>query len=121
MKVIKNKDHFYGRKLDDVEVNKGISEALAHLRQELPDDFEVKVTRASHETMIRVTYREDAYKPTCPHGFDDCIHDPAYSLYKYDGDIGCYCRERYTREELLQLVKEGCDCEEGCMYDDEDK
>lgn len=66
-------------------------------------------------------FKDRGYVPICNHGFDDCIHDPARKLYEYDK--GCsWTRNKYTREELIIEVNNGCryDDEEDC-YDDEDK
>ena len=50
------------------------------------------------------------YTPTCPHGYDDCVYDPAYIKRHYPEwyeDLGCPT----TCE----------DCSAGERYDDEDK
>lgn len=49
-------------------------------------------------------YMIPRYLPTCPHGFYDCIHDPAYYEYWHEKSVAPCC--------------DGCD---GSWYDDEDK
>lgn len=54
--------------------------------------------------------QEDEYTPSCPHGFVDCVCDPAYIRYYYPD----------WWVELGMPIK--CtDCEGGERYDDEDK
>lgn len=64
-----------------------------------------------------------AFNPTCPLGYDDCIHDPAYIKHHYPK----WYQELYgdlTPEEAAK-TKEGCNPDledEWCSdYDDEDK
>ena len=69
-------------------------------------------------------YKE--YKPLCPRGYSDCIHDPAYLKHYYPE----WYKKTYgnkTPEEVL-LVENGCmqrfkedPNEEEYCYDDEDK
>lgn len=60
------------------------------------------------------------YTPTCRHGRDDCIHDPAYIKATYPewyaelyGDL--------TPKEAAQDSRGCAMCKEGELYDDEDK
>ena len=67
-----------------------------------------------------------AYVPTCPRGYTECIHDPAYILYHYPG----WYKELYGDKTPLEVIwmENGCmekfekdpNEEEDC-YDDEDK
>lgn len=59
------------------------------------------------------------YIPTCEHGYDDCTHDPALLLYNYDNCI--WTKKYYTKEQLLKEIENGCRCEDGYNYDNEDK
>jgi hypothetical protein len=61
-----------------------------------------------YSTPIRMM--EEKYTPTCPHGYEDCVYDPAYIKTHYPEwyeDLGCPT----TCE----------DCPAGERYDDEDK
>ena len=55
------------------------------------------------------------YKPTCPHGYDDCVWDPAYIYATYPG--------WYSRLYGDVPPEEVCceNCTKGERYDDEDK
>lgn len=64
-------------------------------------------------------FRDRGYIPVCEHGYDDCIHDPARKLYEYHNCS--WTRQRYSLEELEKEVKNGCHCDDGDCYDDEDK
>jgi len=64
-----------------------------------------------------------AYIPTCPRGYTDCVNDPAYIKYYHSG----WYKEIYgdkTPEEAAErcrkLVEEDPDMDYYC-YDDEDK
>lgn len=60
------------------------------------------------------------YAPTCRHGCDDCIHDPAYIKATYPE----WYAELYgpkTPKEAAQDSRGCAMCKEGELYDDEDK
>ena len=50
------------------------------------------------------------YTPTCPHGFMDCVYDPAY--------LKEYCTEWWIK---LGMPTSCENCKNGERYDDEDK
>ena len=55
------------------------------------------------------------YKPTCPHGYEDCVFDPAYIYATYPK----WYEELYGNKKPAEVV---CDnCKDGERYDDEDK
>ena len=65
-----------------------------------------------------------AYKPTCPRGYLDCVNDPAY-LKAYHPDyyhdtFGDLTPEKASAKSCQERVKEDPDEEYYC-YDDEDK
>lgn len=68
---------------------------------------------------LRNCFNDRGFIPACEHGYDDCIHDPAGMLAEYDNSS--WLKNRFTKEELIQMVEEGCHCEDGCEYDDECK
>lgn len=59
------------------------------------------------------------YIPACKYGFKDCVYDPAYMLHEYYNDV--WVREVYSMEKLEQEIKNGCDCDDGEYYENEDK
>lgn len=65
-------------------------------------------------------FKRVEYKPTCRHGCDDCIYDPAYIKATYpDWYVELYGEK--TPEEAA-LEKNGCVlCYCGERYDDKDK
>lgn len=87
----------------------------AQLRQEL---FNLNL----HINSVRYALREadknlvkcypsiNEYTPTCPHGFVDCVYDPAY--------LKEYCTEWWIELGMPTSCK---NCENGEKYDDEDK
>ena len=77
--------------------------------------------RENPKAELKSYFHDRGYIPTCLYGYDDCIHDPAYVLNEYDNGHCSWVRERYTRNTLLKAVEEGCNCDNGCDYDDEDK
>lgn len=65
-------------------------------------------------------FKEAKYTPTCPHGYDDCIYDPAY--------IKASSPEWYVTlygdkapEEVARDAGSCGRCIDGEFYDDEDK
>lgn len=55
------------------------------------------------------------YKPTCPHGYEDCVFDPAYIYATYPKWYASLCGDKKPEEVV-------CDnCKDGERYDDEDK
>lgn len=62
---------------------------------------------------------DGGYVSACEHGYNDCIHDPAMLLSDYDNYP--WMQKTFSKEKLIQMVKEGCHCENGCDYDDECK
>ena len=57
------------------------------------------------------------YKPTCPKGYEDCVHDPAY-IYWIDRD---WFRELYGNISVEEASKISCNMNADYCYDDEDK
>lgn len=57
------------------------------------------------------------YIPLCPHGYEDCVNDPAYLKYYYQE----WYRSMYGDKTPEELVKEECDPLDNYCYDDEDK
>lgn len=68
---------------------------------------------------LKDNFIDRGYIPACKYGYDDCIHDPALLLYDYDDCA--WTKKNYTKEQLIKEIEEGCSCEDGCNYDDEDK
>lgn len=65
-------------------------------------------------------FQKVGYVPTCRHGCDDCIHDPAYIKATYPE----WYAELYgpkTPKEAAQDSRGCAMCKEGELYDDEDK
>lgn len=83
--------------------------------------YKCRVCKHNPDSELEDLFNDRGYIPTCDNGFYDCIHDPARRLYEYDkGDS--WVRSRYTREELVNDVNNGCGyCSEEDCYDDEDK
>lgn len=65
-------------------------------------------------------FYDRGYIPACGHGYDDCIHDPARRVYEYHNG-NSWVRDLYTLDKLEEALREGCCCEGGEYYDDEDK
>lgn len=60
----------------------------------------------------------ELYRRTCPHGYRDCIYDPAYIKFWYPD----WYKDLYGDKTPQEVVRESCnDCEDGDRYDDEDK
>ena len=70
------------------------------------------------------TSRFTACKPTCPRGYKDCVHDPAYIQFNYPDWYkelyGNVTPEVASAETCRHRVVEDPDMEYYC-YDDEDK
>ncbi|WP_291566877.1 MULTISPECIES: hypothetical protein [unclassified Clostridium] len=61
-------------------------------------DRHCKECKHNPKAELQDYFRDRGYVPSCPHGYDDCIHDPA----------------KCGKEEK-------CNCDDGCWYDDENK
>lgn len=57
------------------------------------------------------------YIPTCPHGYKDCVNDPAYIKWS---DPEWY-EELYGNKTPEEASKENCSIDDNSCYDDEDK
>lgn len=79
-----------------------------------------KVCSHNPKAKLHDYYFDVQYLPRCSYGADDCIHDPANKLRKYDKG-NTYLREKYTREELEAELKKGCCCDDGDLYEVDDK
>ena len=85
------------------------------LRQELFNlNTNISLVRMNlHEAdknLIKCYPSINEYTPTCPHGFVDCVYDPAY--------LKEYCTEWWVELGMPTSCK---NCENGEKYDDEDK
>ena len=60
------------------------------------------------------------YKPTCAHGYTDCIHDPAYIKATYPTWYISLFGEAEP-EEVACSTGPDAYCKDGERYDDEDK
>lgn len=60
------------------------------------------------------------YKPTCPHGYEDCIHDPAYIKATYPKWYSELFGDTEPVDVACSTGAEGY-CKKGERYDDEDK
>lgn len=68
--------------------------------------------KRNRNATLKDFFKDRGYAPTCPHGYDDCILDPAYLIYMKYNKI----------EDFDYDISEGCnDCDNGEWYDDEDK
>lgn len=60
------------------------------------------------------------YEPTCPHGYEDCIHDPAYIKATYPKWYSELFGDAEPADVACSTGPEGY-CKKGERYDDEDK
>lgn len=72
--------------------------------------FETLLSRLGYQWTINKQYKRKYYKPSCKYGYKDCVCDPMY-IKNTDSDwwkeLGCPTSCKH--------------CEDGNMYDDEDK
>lgn len=59
----------------------------------------------------------EGYIPTCPQGYGDCVHDPAYIHFHYPD----WHKELYGELPPEEVSKEYCSIDDEYCYDDEDK
>jgi hypothetical protein len=60
-------------------------------------------------------FKTVSYKPTCPHGYTDCVWDPAYIHATYPNWYKKLCGDTLPKENPCEQ------CPNGERYDDEDK
>lgn len=96
------------------QISKQVEDKLNSLLSsdtQIKESFNIKINRSISSTEIVVEYETPYYTSSCKYGYNDCICDPAYLIFRGWGS-------KEVEEELVN----GCtNCEDGEWYDDEDK
>lgn len=101
--------------------NKNIhcGECLHNPNAKLEDYFSNVCEYDNEEYASACEHDDEEYASVCEHGYNDCIRNPAIILSDYDNNS--WIQKLFSKEELINMVKEGCHCKNGCDYDDECK
>lgn len=87
MDITKREDISFSKRLTTTELKKAIANALSNNMDkisegELVKSFSIIVRNDRVKgTVITLNYKEEAYKPACLYGYNDCRLDPSYLVY----------------------------------------